>query len=99
MKCGKCKKEMKHVRNIKFNEHTISGWKCSCGEIYYDPEDADRVLLLNKLKDRTIKAKLGRVRSNLILRLPRDIEAALKLEKGADVLITFENDGFKIIPA
>jgi len=50
MKCHKCGKMMKYLKGMKFNEYSIDGWKCSCGEIYYDPEQAQKVLLLNKLK-------------------------------------------------
>ena len=90
---------MKYVKGMKFNEYKIDGWKCSCGEIYYNPEQAQKILLLNKLKKETIRAKLGKIRSNLILRLPKDVETALNLEKGEDVLIKVEGKGFKIVPA
>lgn len=37
--------------SLKFNEHDIDGWKCNkCGDIYYNTEQAQRILLLNKLK-------------------------------------------------
>ena len=68
MKCNKDGKVMKFVKGMKFNEYLIDGWKCSCREIYYDPEQARKVLLLNKLKKEVLKAKLGKIRSNLILR-------------------------------
>ena len=99
MKCHKCNKSMTYVKGIQFNEYKIDGWKCTCGEIHYDPEQAQKVLLLNKLKKEVIRAKLGKIRSNLILRLPKDIETALDLEKGEDVLIKIEDKGIKIIPA
>jgi hypothetical protein len=76
MKCYKCKKSVKYVKEMKFNEYKIGGWACSCGEKYYDPEQAQKILLLNKLKKESIRAKLGKVRSNLILRLPKDVESA-----------------------
>lgn len=98
MKCHKCSKPMKYVKGMKFNEYKIDGWACSCGESYYNPEQAQRILLLNKLKKASIRAKLGKVRSNLILRLPKDIEIALGLEKGEDVLIKIEDNGIKIVP-
>ena len=90
---------MKYFKGMKFNEYFIDGWKCSCGEIYYDPEQAQKVLLLNKLKSEVIKAKLGKIRSNLIVRVPKDIERALNLQKGENVLIEIEGKGIKIIPA
>jgi hypothetical protein len=99
MKCHKCGKTMKYVEGMRFNEYKVDGWKCSCGEIYYDPEQAQRILLMNKLKKEAIRAKLGKIRSNLIVRLPKDIEHALDLQKGKDVLITLEDEGFKVVPA
>ena len=87
---------MKYLKGMKFNEYKIDGWKCTCGEVYFDPEQAEKILLLNKLKKEAIRAKLGRIRSNLILRLPKDIENALGLENGKDVYITLSDDGFKV---
>ncbi len=99
MKCYKCGKNMEYIKGMKFNESIIDGWKCSCGEIYYNPEQAQKILLLNKLKKESIRARLGRVRSNLILRLPKDVENALNLKKGEEVLIKIEGRGFKTMPA
>jgi len=96
MKCHKCGKTMNPAKGMAFNEYKIDGWKCTCGETYYEPEQAQKILLLNKLKKEAIKVKLGRTRSNLILRLPKDVETALNLEKGENVLITIEDDGLKI---
>jgi len=87
---------MKYVKGLKFNEYKIDGWKCSCGEIYYNPEQAQRILLLNKLQKEVIITKLGKIRSNLILRLPKDVEQALHLEKGEKVSIQVEKNGLKV---
>ena len=99
MKCNKCGKSMNYVKQLAFNKHKIDGWRCSCGEIYYNPEQAQKILLLNKLQKETIRAKLGKIQSNLILRLPKNIEYVLDLEKGEDVLIKIEGKGLKILPA
>ena len=99
MKCNKDEKTMKFIKGMKFNEYSIDGWKCPCGEIYYDPEQAQKVLLLNNLKKEVLKAKLGRIRSNLILRLPKDLEHAFNLEKGESVLIKVDGDGFRELRA
>jgi len=90
---------MKYAKGMQFNGYSIDGWKCACGERYYEPEQAQRILLLNKLKKETLRSKLGKIRSNLILRLPKDIERACGLKKGEDVLITIENNGIRIVPA
>ncbi len=98
MKCNVCGNKMNYVKEIPFNNFKIDGYKCSCGEIYFDPEQAQKILLLNKLQKETVKARLGKVRSNLILRLPKDIETALNLEKGEIVSIKIEGKGIKITP-
>ena len=90
---------MKFAKDMIFNDNKIDGWHCSCGEVYYNPEQAQRILLLNKLKKEVIKAKLGRIRSNLILRLPRDVEEALNLQQGNSVIIKIENRELRVIPA
>ena len=98
MKCYKCKKIMVYKKDMNFNGYRIDGWKCSCGEIYYETEQAEKVLLANKLKNEIIKAKLGRIRSNLILRLPKEVESALGLKQGESVIIKLEGEGIRIIP-
>ena len=98
MKCHKCKKKMQYRKGLRFNEYRIDGWKCSCGEMYFDSEQAQRVLVLNKLKKQAIRAKLGRNRSNLILRLPRDIEEALGFEQGKEVLLKIDGEELRVVP-
>lgn len=90
---------MEHAKAMDFNGYDISGWKCPCGERYYEPEQAQKILLLNKLKKEAVRAKLGRIRSNLILRLPIGIEHALGLKQGEEVLISIEDNAIKVVPA
>ncbi len=99
MKCNDCGKEMERKEDLEFNQHEVSGWKCKCGEEIYDSEEVQKVLMLNKLKKKDIKAKLGRVRSNLILRLPKDVEETFGFEKGEEVQLVIEDDGVKVLPA
>ena len=47
MKCHKCNKPMKYVKGMIFNDFAIDGWKCSCSEIYYNPEQAQKILDAN----------------------------------------------------
>ncbi len=99
MKCHQCGKMMNVAKQMEFNSYKIDGWKCPCGEIYYNPEQAQRILILNKLKRHAPKVKLGKIRSNLIIRVPTDLEYALNLEKGEDVRLEIEDGGFKVVPA
>lgn len=85
IKCS-CGKTAKYVEHLKFNNYDIDGWKCdSCGEIYYNPEKAESILLLNKLKKHKFYLKLSQVKSNLILRIPKEVSEALNLHKGGEV--------------
>lgn len=89
---------MEFRRDLVFNGSKIEGWVCTCGEKYYSPEQAQKILLMNKLKNEVIKAKLGRIRSNLIIRLPKEIESVLDLQKGESVIIKLEDREIRIIP-
>lgn len=81
--CGKIAKYKPH---LKFNGYDIDGWKCiSCGEAYYNPENAERILLINKLKKHKFYLKLSEVKSNLILRIPKEVSTALNLKKSQEV--------------
>lgn len=100
MKCHQCRKEMEYGKRwIRFNGYNIDGWKCKCGESYTDTEQTEMILLLNKLKKSNIKAKLGKIRSNLILRIPRDVETVLGFKEGEEVILKIENNELKVIPA
>jgi len=72
---------MYQKKDISFNQYKISGWICkSCGEIYFDADEAQRILVLNKLKNKSFKLSLNKVKSNLILRIPKEISEVMNLE-------------------
>ena len=87
--CGKTAKKTK----LRFQGIEIDGWKCSCGEEYFDPEQAERILLLNKMIKKEYKVKLSQIRSNLIIRIPKELSEALNFQKGEKVLL--KADGMK----
>ena len=96
MKCA-CGKIARYSNNLKFNGYKIDGQKCKyCNESYYNPEKAEKILLLNKLKKTKYLLKLGQIKSNLIVRIPKDISCALNLQKGAEVELKLK-DKDKII--
>lgn len=84
--CGKIAKEAK----LRFQGIEIDGWKCSCGEEYFDPKQAERILLLNKILSKKYESKLGQIRSNLIVRIPTELAEALNLRKGEKITIKAE---------
>ena len=84
MKCA-CGKIAEYKQNLKFNQFDIDGWVCSCGETYYNPVKAEKILLINKLKKERYNLTLGKSKSNLILRIPKEVSDVLELDKGDQV--------------
>lgn len=90
MKCF-CGKIADYKQSLKFNGYDIDGWKCRCGEVYYNPEKAEKILLLNKLQKMKYHLKLSKVKSNLILRIPKEVGEALDLQSGDRVELGLKN--------
>lgn len=87
LKCHKCGTAAKEVK-LSFLGHKIDGWRCGkCGEEYHDPVQAEKILLLNKLKKAEFGVKVGQIRSNLIVRIPKEVQKALGLEKGEELTL------------
>lgn len=81
-----CGKKAKYVEHLKFNGIDIDGWLCgSCGEKYYNPEKAQQILALNKLMKQTFELTLSQIKSNLVLRIPKEVSDALHLQKGEKI--------------
>lgn len=89
MKCVKCGKTARPSK-LRFQGNTIDGWKCKCGESYFDPGQAQRILLLNKIRKEAFRVKVGKIRSNLIVRIPKTIADALELKNGEEVTLKVE---------
>lgn len=90
LRCVSCGR-MAAPAKFRFQGHALGGWKCRCGEEYFDSGQAQRILALNKLMMEAVSAKLGRIRSNLILRVPKLVEQALGLSAGKFVRLTVKN--------
>ena len=91
MKCV-CGAVAEHADNLKFNNVSIDGWVCkSCGEVFYNPEKAEQILMLNKLRKMKYHLKLSQVKSNLIVRTPKELGEALNLKKGGEIELGLRN--------
>lgn len=86
MKCVKCNETAREAK-LSFQGFTIDGWKCRCGEEYFNPKQAEKILLFNKLKNSKFEVKIGQIRSNLIVRIPKEVQKALDLEKGKELIL------------
>lgn len=91
MVCVTCGKTAKRAK-LRFQGAEIDGWRCSCGEEYFDPEQAQRILLFNKILTKEYKIKLGQIRSNLIVRIPTELSGVLGLHKGEKVLLRADGE-------
>ena len=97
MKCT-CGKIAKYTKNLRFNNYIVDGWTCtSCGEVYYNPEKAEKILLINKLKKRKYNLKLSQVKSNLVLRIPKEVSDVLNLRKGGEIEFSLKDSNEIII--
>ena len=99
MKCVNCGR-LATPAVLSFQGHEIDGWKCKCGEEYFNPVQAEKILTLNKLMHGEIEAKLGRIKSNLILRIPKAVEAGMGLKEGETVKLKVKSrDELVLSPA
>jgi hypothetical protein len=83
LKCA-CGREAKPAK-LSFQGEAIDGWQCVCGAKYHDPGQAQRILSLNKLRSQSVSVKLGRMKSNLFLRIPTAVSELLALKQGETV--------------
>jgi hypothetical protein len=90
MKCTSCGRTAREAR-LRFQGRDISGWKCSCGEQYFDPAEAQKILHLNRIMKQRYEVTVGQMRSNLIIRIPKELAEALGLEKGGKVMLKADN--------
>ncbi len=97
-KCHVCGSIMKKEKvKVKLGDQSIEvdGVRCGkCGEVLLNPEQAQKLLALNKLYA-GIEAKVGALGKSLVVRIPVDVREFLKLGKG-DKLI-FTTDGKKLV--
>ncbi len=85
-RCTNCnsimKKDTMTIEGMK-----IRAWKCSkCDEIVLHPEDAQKMLVFNKIK-KGISVKVGVLGESLIIRFPKEVAEFYKIEKGGEVVI------------
>lgn len=96
LKCM-CGEIAEYKEDLSFNGYKLDGWECKkCGEAYFNPEKAQKILLLNKLQRKVLTLKLSKVRSNKIMRIPKDIDEALGF--GSEVRVKIEGKALKVMP-
>lgn len=83
--CYKCGSEMK-AKTIKLGDIQVRAWSCPKDEEeIIHPEDAQKALLLNKLKKKGVKVKVGILNKAPYLRFPKEFNNIIK--KGDEVIV------------
>lgn len=76
----------------KFQGFDIDAFKNKkTGEEYFDPEQAEKILVFNKLRNKIFKVKIGKIQSNFIIRLPVEISESLDIKKGEEAKLKIED--------
>ena len=89
--CTRCSSPMRKTHFV-VEGLKVRGWECSkCKDAVLHPEDAQRTLLLSKLK-RGLSVKIGELGSSLVVRIPKEEAKLYKLSKGEHVTIRAESD-------
>lgn len=96
--CTRCKIIMKR-RELLIEGMKVRGWECSrCAETVLHSEDAQKMLVLNKLK-KGITVKIGKLGQSLIVRFPKEIIDFYHIKKGEDLTLKAEDmDKIGLIP-
>lgn len=89
-RCANCDSQMKKDF-MSMEGMKVRAWKCpKCKEIVLHPEDAQKMLVFNKIK-RGIPVKVGELGESLIIRFPKEVAEFYKISKGCEVVLKAEN--------
>jgi len=87
-KCLECGSETKPTK-ISREGFVIRVWKCTkCNFAITHPEDAERLLL----KERGVKATVGKVGNQTVIRIPAAVREYYHLDKLKEILLKPVND-------
>lgn len=85
-RCLKCNLVMKR-KQFSIEGANVRGWECvKCNETSLHPDDAQKMLLLSKLK-RGLAVKVGRLGKSLVVRIPKEMAQLYKLSKGENIMV------------
>lgn len=88
--CHRCNTRMKR-KTMQIEGFKVRSWGCAkCGETVLHPEDAQKMLIFNKLK-RGLLVKIGKLGSSLIIRFPKEFIDFYNINKGEKVTLKAGN--------
>ena len=82
--CTKFGHQMKR-KTLTMEGTNVRVWECAkCDEVILHPEDAQRMLVLNKLKN-GLSVKIGELGNSLVVRIPKELAVMYKMTKGGEI--------------
>jgi len=90
-KCTKYNHLMKK-KLVTMEGMAVRSWEClKCSEVVLHPEDAQKMLTLNKMR-KGVSVKIGELGSSLVVRIPKELVSIYNLSKGEEIKIKVFND-------
>ncbi len=88
--CTHCNRTMEK-KTFTVGGFTVRGWECPrCQESVLHTEDAQKMLVFNKLKQ-GLPVKVGELGNSLIFRVPKEVAKFYHIEKGEEVMVKAED--------
>lgn len=88
--CTECGGAMKR-KTMAMEGMQIRSWQCPrCKEIVLHPDDAQKMLVFNKIK-KGIPVKVGILGESLVMRFPKEVAEFYKIKKGEEIILRGEN--------
>ncbi|HLD83716.1 MAG TPA: hypothetical protein VI979_02580 [archaeon] len=85
------KKEGRIRYKAKFQGFEIDAFRnANTGEEFYDPKQAERILVFNKLRNKMFRTTAGQIQNNIIW-LRVEVSKAVGIKKGEEVKIKIED--------
>lgn len=89
-RCTNCNAVMKK-KQMTIEGVRVRAWECKkCKEMVLHPEDAQKMLVFNKLK-KGILVKVGSLGEALIMRFPKEVAQFYKITKGEEITLKAES--------
>ncbi len=89
--CINCDAKMETTK-LMIQGTPVRAWQCKkCKETVLYPEDAQKVLVLNKLRQ-GISVKVGKLGEALMVRLPKELTQFYRIEKGENLILKGEDE-------
>lgn len=88
--CHNCNIKMVK-KKVLIEDMFVRAWECKkCKEIVLHQEDAQKMLIFNKLKQ-GLPVKIGKLGEALMMRLPKEVIQFYNIGKGEDVILKAES--------